>query len=127
MGRVPSSFALDGSTSGAAGTTRAARRSTVAEFDTDPVRTYHVFMSTNITLSVEERTVERAREVARRQGTSLNALIRKYIEQLAGWRREDAILGQLEDLWTDGGGRSGGSQFRRDDAYKERLGRPRVR
>lgn len=40
----------------------------------------------NITLAVDEKIVERAREVARQQGTSLNALIREYLEKLAGQR-----------------------------------------
>jgi hypothetical protein len=40
----------------------------------------------NITLSVDEQTVEKARETARNQGTSLNELIRRFLEQLAGIR-----------------------------------------
>lgn len=84
-------------------------------------------MSTNITLAVDEHTVERAREVARQQGTSLNALIRAYIEHLAGQRGGAEIFRQLERLWSEGAGHSGGRKLGRDDAYEERLGRPRVR
>lgn len=81
----------------------------------------------NITLAVDEQIVERAREVARQQGTSLNALIREYIERLAGERSGAALYAQLELLWSEGSGRSGGRTFRRDDTYEERLGRSRVR
>ena len=38
----------------------------------------------NLTLALNDATVERAREVARQQGTSLNQLVREYIEMLAG-------------------------------------------
>lgn len=37
----------------------------------------------NITLSVEERTVEQARRVAQAMHKSLNQVIREYLEQLA--------------------------------------------
>lgn len=81
----------------------------------------------NIILAVDDRIVERAREVARQQGTSLDALIREYIEEIAGLRSGAQIYAQLERCWTEGSGRSGGYVFRRDDAYEERLGRPRIR
>jgi hypothetical protein len=84
-------------------------------------------MGANITLAVDEKTVERARQVARQQGTSLNALIREYIERLAGQRSGLEIYQQLERLWAKGSGRSGGYKFRREDAYGERLGRSRLR
>ena len=56
----------------------------------------------NLTLSVDEQLVERAREAARQQGSSLQDLVRGYIAQLAGqggdlsselergWKRTDA-------------------------------------
>jgi hypothetical protein len=80
-------------------------------------------MSTNLTLSVDETTVEKAREVARRQGTSLNALIREYIEQLAGKRTGADVAKRLEELWAEGRGNSGGHRFDREELYEERLGR----
>jgi hypothetical protein len=79
-------------------------------------------MSMNITLSVDEQTVARAREVARQQGTSLNALIRDYLERIAGQRSNADIYRGLERLWAEGVGASGGAKFRRADAYEERLG-----
>lgn len=75
----------------------------------------------NLTLSMDDELVERAEEVARQQGTSLNALIRQYIETLAGRRSGAEFARELEWLWAEGGGRSGGEPIRRDDAYAERI------
>lgn len=83
------------------------------------MRTYYVLM--NLTLSVDDRLVERAREVARQQGTSLNALIRQYIETLAGRRSGEELVRELDRLWSEGSGRSGGERIRREDAYAGRL------
>ena len=91
------------------------------------MHTYTVQMRANITLAVDEKTVEKARLVARQQGKSLNALIREYIESLAGSSGGSAILKDLEELWAQGRGHSGGKKVSRDEAYEERLGRPRVR
>lgn len=76
----------------------------------------------NLTLSVEDRLVERAREVARQQGTSLNALIRDYIEGLAGQLGGEEILSEFETMWEEPGD-SGGKSFRREELYDERLNR----
>ncbi|MGQ0506332.1 MAG: DUF6364 family protein [Myxococcaceae bacterium] len=88
-------------------------------FDTAPVRTCYVRM--NITLSVDERIVERARDAARRQGTSLNALIRQYLERIAGERTGEERARAFDRVWKSRQGHSGGRKVRRDDAYDERL------
>jgi hypothetical protein len=80
-------------------------------------------MSTNLTLSVDEKTVEKAREAAHRMGTSLNALIREYIDGLAGRRSGAEVAKRLEELWAEGRGNSGGRRFDREELYEERLGR----
>lgn len=76
----------------------------------------------NLTLAVDEQVVARARDVARQQGTSLNALIREYIEQLAGQTSGVEILAEFERLWDEPGD-SGGWTFNRDEIYEERLSR----
>jgi hypothetical protein len=80
----------------------------------------------NITLAVDEKTVERAREVARQQGTSLNALIRDYIELLAGQQSGEETLAKFEAMWEDPGS-SDGKPFSRDEIYEERLSRYKPR
>lgn len=81
----------------------------------------------NLTLAVDERTVERAREIARQQGTSLNALIREYIELLANQSTGDELLAEFQELWAEidrsPGEASRGYKFDREQLYEERLGR----
>lgn len=80
----------------------------------------------NLTLSVDERLVERARATARQQGTSLNQLIREYLEQIAGRASGEEVLAEFEAMWKQPGN-SGGRRFRRDDLYDERLERGAAR
>jgi hypothetical protein len=80
----------------------------------------------NITLSIEDELVERARAVAREQGTSLNALIREYVELLAGQLDGETILEQFEAMWATPGD-STGKRFDRDAIYDERTSRYRPR
>ena len=78
----------------------------------------------NLTLAVDESLVERAREAARQQGTSLNALIREFIEQLAGQASGEQLLAEFEALWAqDEGGSKGNYKFNRDELYADRLDR----
>jgi hypothetical protein len=74
----------------------------------------------NLTLSVDDQVVERAREVARRQGASLNALVRAYIERLAGQRTGEQLARDLQQLWKKTKGHSHGAKLRRSDAYSGR-------
>jgi hypothetical protein len=74
-----------------------------------------------LTISIEERVVEQAREVARRQGVSLNALVREFIEGLAGQRTGEELSRQLVALWSAQVGDSGGVKLSREDAYEGRL------
>jgi hypothetical protein len=73
----------------------------------------------NITLSVDRDVVERARSVAEQQGTSLNALVRSYLETLAGRRAPQELASALDGLWQEEPGRSGGRRLRREDAYED--------
>lgn len=52
------------------------------------VRTYYACM--NITLSVDDRLVEEARKLAQVRGTSVNQLVRDYLELGSSRRREGA-------------------------------------
>jgi hypothetical protein len=79
----------------------------------------------NVTLSLNDDVVERVREIARQQGTSLNALVRRYLESLAGVRRGEDLARQFDELWQERSGHSGGWRFNREELYEERLGRGR--
>lgn len=79
----------------------------------------------NLTLSVSDDVVERAREAARLRGTTLNALVRRYLESLVGSGDGEDLATQFDALWRERSGRSGGWRFNRDELYEERLGRRR--
>ncbi len=84
-------------------------------------------VTVNITLSVDEKTLDRARDVARQQGTSVNALIRDYLERLGGARRGEDIVRDLERIWAEALGHSGRRRVRREELYEDRVGRTRLR
>jgi hypothetical protein len=74
----------------------------------------------NVTLSVDDGVLERAREAARKRGKSLNALIREYLEELSGQRQRSRVVEQLRCLWNESPGHSGGRRIRREEAYEDR-------
>jgi Family of unknown function (DUF6364) len=75
---------------------------------------------TNLTLTVEEEVLRKARIRALELGTSVNALVRSYLRQLAG--RSTAAEGIAEFLAAtkDAGAASGpeGRTWSRDDLYE---------
>ena len=75
----------------------------------------------NVTLSLDDDLVVRARDVARRQGTTLNDIIRKHLEVVAGQVSGAEVAEQLRALWASAPGHSGGRKFAREEAYEERL------
>jgi hypothetical protein len=78
------------------------------------VRTYTVCM--NVTLSIDERTVELARKRAEALGKSLNQLIRDYLQKLAGGDDPERSIEEFERL--SGGGHSRGWRFNRDEIHE---------
>jgi hypothetical protein len=83
------------------------------------VYTYPVTM--NVTVALDDELVARAREMAARQGTTLNDLLRQYLESVAGHRPASVLVGELQRLWDDVPGRSGGRRISRDEAYEGRI------
>ena len=75
----------------------------------------------NLTLSVDEQLIERAREAARQRGSSLNGLIRQFLEGLAGKPSGKALAAEIDALFTQSPGHSGGKKIKREDAYKGRV------
>lgn len=75
---------------------------------------------TNLTLTVDEEVLRRARIRALELGTSVNSLVRDYLRQLAG--RSTAAEGVAEFLAaTKGAGAGSGPEGRtwtRDDVYE---------
>lgn len=70
----------------------------------------------NLTLSVDERTIGRARDAAQAMGTSLNQLVRDHIERLSGADQRKADHDAFEVRAIAGKGRLRGWKFDRDEA-----------
>ncbi len=52
----------------------------------------------NLTLSIDDEVLKRARIKALEQGTTVNALVREYLERFADAYRQDEILRGLVEL-----------------------------
>ncbi len=70
----------------------------------------------NITLSVDEKTVARARKRAEAMGTSLNQVIRDYLRKLAGGDDAERSIEEFRRL--SGTGNSRGWRFNRDEIHE---------
>lgn len=71
----------------------------------------------NVTLSIDERLVQRARSVAGAMGKSLNQVIRDYLMALTTQGEPDAFGDELRRLSAEAKGRSRGARFTREDAH----------
>ena len=76
----------------------------------------HILCRMNITLSVEEQLVERARKRADALGKSLNQLVRDYLLKLAGGDDPERSIQEFRSL--SGKGHSRGWRFDRDDIHE---------
>jgi Family of unknown function (DUF6364) len=70
----------------------------------------------NLTLSVDEQLVVRARQRAETLGKSLNQLIRDYLENLAGGDDPEKSIAEFRRL--SGRGNSRGWRFNRDEIHE---------
>ena len=72
----------------------------------------------NITLSIDQRLVERARKTAESMGKSLNQVIREYLAHLVGEGDMETDLSELKTLSLASGGRSRGWKFDRGSLHE---------
>jgi len=72
----------------------------------------------NLTLSVDEKTVEKARKAAKSMGSSLNQVIRDFLEELAGGRSAAEDIREFKKLSAQAKGRSRGWKFDRDEIHE---------
>ncbi len=79
----------------------------------------------NLTITVDAETLKRARMRALKEDTSVNALLRDYLEEYAGVKRERREAGRkLLELARNSGMSSEGKGLpKREDLYEERLRR----
>ena len=78
------------------------------------MRTYTVLM--NVTLSIDEQVVARARKKAKTLGKSLNELIRDYLQKLVGADDPERSIEEFKHL--SGRGHSRGWRFNRDEIHE---------
>jgi len=81
----------------------------------------------NLTLSVDEETLKRARIRALEQGTSVNAVVRTFLESYGGVEDERRALLRFVEIaeGSDAGSRGKRRSWTREDLYEERLRWPR--
>jgi uncharacterized protein DUF6364 len=70
----------------------------------------------NVTLSIDDQVLTRARQLAQRRGVSLNEMIRDYLEMLTASDPGEAVA-ELQRLWDEEEGDSGGWKWNRDEIY----------
>ena len=70
----------------------------------------------NITLSIDEQLADRARRRAQALGTSLNQLIRDYLQKLAGGDDPEQSIEEFRKL--SGKGHSRGWRFDRNEIHE---------
>jgi len=79
----------------------------------------------NITLSIDEQLVERAREKLRAVGKTVNQEIREHLQRVAGEDTQQ-LEKDIEFLRSTAGlGTAKEWKWNREDAYEERLHWPR--
>jgi hypothetical protein len=74
----------------------------------------------NVTLSVDDEIVVRARRRAEALGTSVNQLVREYLEQLAGKSDPNQDAAEFERLSKLANGDSRGWKFNREELHERR-------
>lgn len=81
----------------------------------------------NLTITVDEETVKRARMRALEEGTSVNAVLREYLEDYAGVRRERReAWRKIRELASKSGVGSGGESLpKREELYDRPIMRNR--
>lgn len=72
----------------------------------------------NLTLSIDDRLLEEAREVARSMGKSVNQLVREYLEQLTSKDEAERDIEELRRLSQQSEGRSRGWKFDREEIHR---------
>jgi hypothetical protein len=78
-----------------------------------------------VTLDIDEKIVERARELAKLRGTSIETMLSEYLRELAGEPRmtpEEAkeMVKRLERMWAMSHGDSRGEKWTREELHERK-------
>jgi hypothetical protein len=74
----------------------------------------------NVTLSLDEELLRRARRRAEALGTSVNQVVRDYLEEFTGKRDPKADAAEFERLSHQANGNSRGWKFNRDEIHERK-------
>jgi hypothetical protein len=74
----------------------------------------------NLTLSVDDDVVQKARRRAASMGKSVNQLVREYLERLAGNPDREALVAEFRELSQKPLGDSKGWKFNREEIHERR-------
>ena len=81
----------------------------------------------NLTITVDPETLKRARIKALEEGTSVNALLREYLDSYVGSaddrERQLRAMERASEIARRAGLRSGGITWRREDLYDRDAGK----
>jgi len=76
----------------------------------------------NLTIVVDEDVLKKARLLALEQGTSVNALLREYLESYTGMRRsQQQAVAEILELSKKSHSRRGSKRWTRDDLHDRSL------
>ena len=80
----------------------------------------------NLTITIDDDLLRRARIRALEQGTSVNRILREFLESYAGADEETRARGRLVAMARGLGdeGLPGGRRWTRESLYDDRLARP---
>lgn len=79
-----------------------------------------IIVSMNVTLSIDDDVIREARRRAEAMGTSVNQLVREYLEQLVGKTDPNADAAEFERLSYLAQGDSHGWKFNRDELHERK-------
>jgi hypothetical protein len=78
----------------------------------------------NVTLSIDDKVLERARRLAAERGTSVNRMIREFLARETGTETEDAYRARMELVELARNSHRGMTgPWSREEAYADRLSR----
>lgn len=79
----------------------------------------------NLTLSIDDELLQRARIRALQEGTSVNAVVREYLDAYANTDARDAAMRRFVEIAdnNEAGGDGTGRTWRREDLYQDRIER----
>ena len=74
----------------------------------------------NLTLAIDQSTLDKARERALAEKTSVNALVRDWLEKYASQReRAEKLIALMDEIYERNKPSSGGKKFNRDKLYRQ--------